>query len=474
MRARIIVALLAAALLSGCASGRPAGSNGPASDALPALPMGAVANLPIGHYIKHVVVIIQENRSFDNMFQGYPGADTQSYGYAKLKSGKVEKVDLTVAPFEGHYGGLDLAHGYAAAIVDCDAPKGSQTCANDGYWLANDKWRRSNHAPFYPYSYLDRTDTAPYWTMAQQYVLADKLFPTEWGPSFTAHIDLVAANTYLNDAKTLALVDSPNLTEAGPWGCDSPDKAPNKTTTPTLNSQKVENRNGPFPCFTRYDTLAKLLDNKKLPWKFYAPAIGGLGGIYNTLDAIKWVRYGSDWTKNVISPQTKILTDLPKQLAAVTWITPTGVDSDHPHSDSDTGPSWVANIVNAVGESPYWKSTAIVVLWDDWGGWYDHVLPPQLDFLGLGYRVPMLVISPYAKKGYVDHTQFEFGSILKFQENVFSLPSLGFTDQRATGLSDAFDFSQKPRAFQTIPCKYPPSHFINEGPSNQPVDDDKN
>ena len=194
----------------------------------------------------------------------------------------------------------------------------------------------------------------------------------------------------------------------------------------------------------------------------------------HSFDAIKWVREGPDWTNNVISPQTKILTDLPKQLAAVTWITPTGKDSDHPNSDSDTGPSWVANIVNAVGESPYWKSTAIVVLWDDWGGWYDHVTPPQLDYLGLSFRVPMLIISPYAKKGYVDHTQFEFGSVVKFTENVFSLPSLGYTDQRANGLTDAFDFSQKPRAFQKIPCKYPPSHFINEGPSNQPVDDDKN
>ncbi len=464
MKTARIAALLIATLTAGCSAHQVV----PGGDLVPAsAPVGhGGADVSIGHYIKHVVVIIQENRSFDNVFQGYPGADTQSYGYAKLKSGKVVKVNLTVAPFKGKYGGDDLAHGYAGAMMDCDAPSGGQNCANDGYWLANNKWRPYN-PPYYPYGYLDRTDTAPYWTMAQHYVLADKLFPTEWGPSFTAHLDLIAGNTWLNDAHTLALVDTPS---SGPWGCD----APSGTTTPTLSSNGVENRNGPFPCFTRYNTLASLLDNKKIPWKFYAPAIGGLGGIYNTFDAIKWVRYGSDWTKNVISPQTKILSDLPKQLAPVTWITPTGKDSDHPNSDSDTGPSWVANIVNAVGQSPYWNSTAIVVLWDDWGGWYDHVSPPQLDYLGLGYRVPMLVISPYAKKGYVDHTQFEFGSILKFTENVFNLPSLGFTDQRANGLSDAFDFSQKPRAFQKIPCKYPPSHFTGEGPSNQPVDDDKN
>ena len=208
--------------------------------------------------------------------------------------------------------------------------------------------------------------------------------------------------------------------------------------------ERVENKNGPFPCFTRYNTLADLLENKKIPWRFYAPAIGGLGGIYNTFDAIKWVRDGPDWTSDVISPQTKILTDLPKQLAAVTWITPTGKDSDHPNSDSDTGPSWVANIVNAIGQSPYWNSTAIVVLWDDWGGWYDHVSPPQLDYLGLSYRVPMLVISPYAKKGYVSHTQFEFGSILKFTENVFNLPSFGLRTNAPTDSPTRSTFRRSP------------------------------
>ncbi len=280
--------------------------------------MGAVADLPIGHYIKHVVVIIQENRSFDNLFQGYPGADTQSWGNAKLPSGKIEKITLKPQPFTGHLGKLDLAHGYAAAILEYDNKN------MDGFYLATKKWRYPPDPLTFPYSYLPRTQAAPYWTMAQQYVVADKLFATEWGASFTAHIDLIAANTYLNDARTLALVDTPSGDTA--WGCD----AQAGTTTPTIDKQLHRNVNGPFPCFTRYDTVARLLDNKKLPWKAYAPAIGGPGGIYSSFDAIKWVREGPDWTNNVISPQTKILTDLPKQLAAVTWITPTGKDSDHP------------------------------------------------------------------------------------------------------------------------------------------------
>ena len=131
MKTARIAALLIATLTAGCSAHQVV----PGGDLVPAsAPVGhGGADVSIGHYIKHVVVIIQENRSFDNVFQGYPGADTQSYGYAKLKSGKVVKVNLTVAPFKGKYGGDDLAHGYAGAMVDCDAPSGGQNCANDGY-----------------------------------------------------------------------------------------------------------------------------------------------------------------------------------------------------------------------------------------------------------------------------------------------------------------------------------------------------
>jgi phospholipase C len=463
MKTACIGILAVAVLASGCSSRQGV----PGGDVVPQSAPFARAGTDVfaGHFIKHVVVIIQENRSFDDMFKGFPNADTQSYGYAN-ENGKEVKVPLVSRSFtKGDLG--DLPHGYAANIVDCDPQSpGNGNCKMDGFYAAMVKWPRPGEPNTYPYSYLPRSDTAPYWTMAQQYVLADKMFATEWGASFTAHIDLIAANTWLNDAKTLALVDTPKL---GPWGCD----APKGTTTPTLDDKLHRNANGPYPCFTRYATLAKPLDNKHIGWRYYAPAINGFGGIYSTFDAIDWVRNGPDW-KNVITPQTKILQDAGKTLAPVTWVVPTGRDSDHPGQKSDTGPSWVADIVNTIGASAYWKDTAIVVLWDDWGGFYDHVPPPQLDYLGLSFRVPMIVISPYAKKGYVSHTQYEFGSVVKFIENVFTLPSLGFTDQRANGLSDAFDFSQKPRAFQKIPCKYPPSHFTNGQVMYGPPDTDEN
>ncbi|HEU5479852.1 MAG TPA: alkaline phosphatase family protein, partial [Candidatus Tumulicola sp.] len=161
-------------------------------------------------------------------------------------------------------------------------------------------------------------------------------------------------------------------------------------------------------------------------------------------------------------------------LPAVSWVIPDGVDSDHSNGGQDNGPDWVASVVNAIGESSYWNSTAIIVVWDDWGGFYDHVPPPQLDSVGLGFRVPLIVLSPYAKTGYVSHTQYEFGSILKFVESTFGLPSLGTTDVRANNLTDAFDFNQQPRKFvpiKTLNARHDRRYFLMRPPSLEPVDD---
>jgi phospholipase C len=160
-------------------------------------------------------------------------------------------------------------------------------------------------------------------------------------------------------------------------------------------------------------------------------------------------------------------------------VIPTGPESDHQTFNKagtkvvDVGPDWVASVVNAIGESKYWNSTAIIITWDDWGGFWDHVPPPQLDYRGLGFRVPLIIVSPYAKKGYVSHTQYEFGSILKFAETTFGLASLDTTDVRANNLTDAFDFSQKPRAFVEIPPQtkgQDKAYFMSLPPDNNPVD----
>ncbi len=190
------------------------------------------------------------------------------------------------------------------------------------------------------------------------------------------------------------------------------------------------------------------------------------------------MRYGPEWRTNVTDSNTQFFYDIAnRRLPAVSWVIPDHDDSDHPGGNgTDNGPSWVASIVNAVGTSPYWPHTAIVVVWDDWGGFYDHVPPPLRDHWGgLGFRVPMIVVSAYAPstngaEGYISHTQYEFGSILKFVEDTFGLGRLGTTDVRATSIGDCFDFSQPPHPYRWIYSPYKASYFMQRRPSLEPVD----
>jgi phospholipase C len=174
---------------------------------------------------------------------------------------------------------------------------------------------------------------------------------------------------------------------------------------------------------------------------------------------------------NVISPSSQVLTDIANgQLADVVWVTPAQAASDHPKVNNGSGPSWVASVVNAIGNSQYWNNTAIFITWDDWGGFYDHVTPTIYNSFELSFRVPLIVVSPYAKPGYVSHAQHEFGSILKFTEETFGLPSLNTTDARADDLSDCFSFTnQQRKRFTRIKTKYPASYFFHL-PQTEPDD----
>jgi phospholipase C len=198
---------------------------------------------------------------------------------------------------------------------------------------------------------------------------------------------------------------------------------------------------------------------------------------------------GPAWTNsdpNVVMEGTnaQIVTDIQSgQLAAVTWVIPAGQASDHAGGNQGLGPSWVASIVNAIGQSSFWADTAIIVTWDDWGGWYDHVAPPirntgnYPNSYEYGFRVPLIVISPYAKPAYVSHQQNDFGSILKFVEETFSLqqidPSVGYADSYALGdLSDSFDYNQTPLQFQVIAAPQDAKFFINSKEKPEPPDTD--
>lgn len=473
------VLMIAATGIASCSGGSPSTATSTASgDLVPRVP---------GHHrtgsnlIQHIVIIVQENRSFDDLFATFPGADGATTGCmntgSDLRSAHKHRntgcpsgdqtVPLAKVPLSEQ---CDFGHGYHGFLNNLDGG------LMDGFGLNGGGCHGQVTAA---YQYVDPQQIVPYWSIADQWVLADQMFQTQGSGSFTAHQDLIAAGTILNAKQTVSIVDSPTHT---PWGCD----APPGTTTDELKyfpkSKHIQYRHfkGPTPCFT-YTTMRDLLDAKSVSWKYYSPPVqGGEGVLWNAFDAISAVRYGSEWGKNVTNSNTQIFTDITnKALPSVSWVIPDRPTSDHPDPGpgGDTGPSWVASLVNAVGTSSYWKSSAIVVVWDDWGGFYDHVPPPLTDHWGgLGFRVPMLLISPYALKGtgsqggYVSHTQYEFGSILRFIEDDFNLGSLGRTDARANSIVDSFDFTQQPRKFQQIPSSLKRRYFLHRHPSTIPVD----
>ena len=379
--------------------------------------------------IKHVVIIVQENRTFDNLFNGFPGADTVQTGLDH--TGATRK--LVALPLNQHG---DWGHGTEWCRKAYDNGK------MDGFDLGNPV-----HDPPTNYSYVQRSDVETYWTLAQEYTIADRMFQSDCGSSFPAHQYLIAGQT------------GSDVTPNGhPWGCDGPSQATH--------------------CFD-YLTLGDRLDAAGVSWRYYAHGKDiNTPSSYNgylAYDAIKHIRNGDDWTPAHIGiPETTIFSDIKNgDLAQVSWVTPTCANSDHPDCGAIgelTGPAWVGAVVNAIGQSKYWNDTAILITWDDWGGLYDHVKPPLVTRDGLGLRVPLIVVSPYARHGYVSHTNHEFGSILHFTESVFGLQSLDQADARSDDLADCLDFAQSAKAYR--PVDAPPFRRITFGPQLPPDPDD--
>ncbi len=464
--------------LTACAGGASSLTNGIAIH-----PLSESSKSPI----QHVVVIVQENRSFDDLFARFPGADGATRGKMKVKEGR-KYVDMWVK-LKPHALVMkqDLGHCHTSFEIAYDHQK------MDGFNLVpiGSCARSGPPAGTLAYQYVEKSQIRPYWHMAERWVLADHMFQTQGSGSFTAHQDLIRGGSCITSAisckrpsaSTRTLVDVP---DGWPWGCDVRNK---EATTPTIDMHGQVAHNGPFPCSNRfpdygsggYRTLGDLLDAAGASWKYYTPCFSRTNGcdpsdgcpdcdgdLLNAFDVIYPVRYGSEWNTNVSMPETNILNDINSgALPAVSWVIPADENSDHPAEKVDNGPAWVASVVNAVGESSYWDTSAIFIVWDDWGGFYDNVTPTFQDhYGGLGFRVPAIVISPYAiagsssQGGYVSHTPFEFGSILKYIESNWRLGSLGTTDKRAKNIGKyVFDYSQTPRAFSTIPSRLSAKDF---------------
>lgn len=411
--------------------------------------------------ISHVVIIVQENRTVDNLFQKLPGAATQSWGLNL--SGK--KVTLQQEPLNAPYVTEHLHQNFMA-----EWDTGKMDGFNKEQWKCNGSASQCPTDGTEAYAYVPAYDVKPYYDLAEQYGFGDEMFETNEGPSFPAHQYLVSGTSSLtNGSDTVAAENPTEHGGHGTGGCDS--QATSTALTIKLSDPSGIEGNPVFPCFGRL-SLVQELDAAGLSWHYYQHRSGP--ALWNALDAIKPIwKNQVEYNANVITPETTVLTDIANgYLANVTWITPSALDSDHGGINNGSGPDWVANVVNAIGASKFWPNTLIIVTWDDWGGLYDHVAPTQRNSYELGMRVPLIVISPYAKGGYVSHTQYEFGSILKQVEKTFSLPSLGTTDAGANDLSDFFAASNVPRTFVPIKVTRGPAYFKQQ-PNDVGVPDEE-
>lgn len=434
--------------------------------------------------IEHIVIIFQENRTPDNLFHDpvliKAGADIASNG---LNSAG-EIVPLTPTNLGINY---DLGHSHAdfVAMYDGGRMDGANKVSIGCYKPTNCP------PPNAQFHYVNPTEVAPYFQLAEQYTFGDRMFQTNEGPSFPAHEFIISGTSAVTETSKLFIAENPEGTANAVTmaGCTAPPQEFVGLIGP--NGQKAGKM---YPC-TDHRTLTDLLNDKGVSWRYYTPLPGWIWSAPNAIEHMcgpnasppnATACVGSDFINHVVlsSPHrpAAILNDIADhQLPAVSWVIPSGLNSDHAgNSHTIGGPSWVAAIVNAIGHSSYWANTAIIITWDDWGGWYDHVPPRKVIDDGVswgsgyvyGFRVPLIVVSPYAKAGYISHVNHDFGSILNLIEEDFGLPSLGYADAYADDLFDCFDFNQTPLVFRTIAAPLDANHFLNDTTPPTPPDND--
>jgi phospholipase C len=372
--------------------------------------------------IQHIVFLIKENRTFDDYFGAFPGADGATT--ATDSAGNV----------------VPLMH-QADSVPDIDHSSEGARAAYDGgkmdkFDLLSSK-ATGGTAPYVNNSLTQfgQADIPNYWTLAQNFVLGDHMFSSLMGPSFPNHLYTVAAQSGgANDNP------SPPLGTAGAkgWGCDQVGQ--------TVQVQGPDGGVAQQPSCFDFQTIADELDQAGYSWRYYAPPDETQGGyVWSIYNAIRHIRFGSDW--RWVVPNEQFLTDAATgNLPTVSWIVTPYMYSEHPPASVCLGENWTVQILNTLMQGPDWSSTVVFLTWDDFGGFYDHVPPMALDNLGLGFRVPLIVISPYAKKGVIDSTQYEFSSFLTYTEKTLGLAPLTERDRNANDLTGTLDLTQPPRS----------------------------
>lgn len=487
----------------------------------------ACAQISYPNPINHVILVVQENRTVDNLLgsnsssnQYYlPGLVFSTTGQAyTITSGKktvftVQAVPIPLASTLGGGDSLDAddydpSHSHKSWNAACDSPlitDPSTDCAMDGFnqvAVACLTGATGCPGPQYPtYTYVQYKDVAPYFQIASQYGYANYMFQTNQGPSFPAHQFIFGGTsqpgngpqpTWFVAENAAGLVDSVN-------GCIADSAASVQLVNPATQDEKTKT----FPCFnhaTMADVFATV--SPQIGWTYYTPGQGSLWSAPDALQSMCIVKNGKCtgpyWNKGgadgyVDLNPSDVLTDISNcTLKKVSWVIPTALESDHATLSDGSGPSWVASIVNAIGTQPkcpngltYWKDTVILITWDDWGGWYDHVVPPALSSKApadassnvYGFRVPLLVVSAYTPAGTVSNTiGLDFGAMLKFIEEIFNvgnIPPGDYADYYANDdLAEFFRFDKPARKFQSINAPLEKKLFLDPGRPIAPPDND--
>ena len=374
--------------------------------------------------IKRVIYVMLENRSFNNIFGKFPGVIGTTKG---VKFG--EEVNLIRCP-EWLPG--DLPHDRAAYL----------NCYNDG---KQDGFAGGIFGDPYAYSVFDEHQLPNYWSWAREYAISDRFFSSQAGPSFPNHLYFIAgqAGGAIDNPENIETLPPPEGMDYAfkSWGCDAVGD-----DVFVFVKDEEGNLTKHDSCFT-FETVPEQLSGISVDWAYYAAVPGQVGYFWNALNGVHDIFHDTDYFNAHSRPVDRLVPDIRAgKLPAVTWVTPQFQLSDHPPASSGLAHDWVTGIVNEVMKSDIWEHTAIFITWDEWGGLYDPVEPPAVDELGLGFRVPMLTISPYiADRGLIDDEVGEFSTPLRFIADNWGLPYLTDRIANAHDFSHVFDFTRKPR-----------------------------
>ncbi|HYL98395.1 MAG TPA: alkaline phosphatase family protein [Blastocatellia bacterium] len=475
---------------------------------------------PTPTMFQHVVIIFQENRTPDNLFQGLcaPPFGSSASCSPTLTPGKYDILTnnwltlngATIKPKPVALANTyDLDHSHTAFNEMCDKDTNGM-CRMDGASEVHCGPNKGTTCPSNPqFRFVANTTSGllnPYLELATQYGWANAMFQTNQGPSFPAHQFMfggTSAPTTGDDAAGVYAAENMSSTDGTKKGLAAGCIALSTTRVKLVMPDGSENTEI-YPCF-EHQTMGDLLNAgpvgpapAPVSWFYYAPSAGSIWTAPDAIDHIckstgpggKCI--GNEWVDHVDVPGNKptdngsvdILRDIKAcNLQQVSWVIPSCQNSDHASCNAGGGPSWVASIVNAIGQSSCasgnWKDTAIIITWDDWGGWYDHEGPTFLQApLGgyqYGFRVPLIFVSAYTAPGYINNNQHDFGSVLRFIEHNFNLPDkgLGFADARTdTNLTGFYDFSRPARDFQKVSALKKASFFLHDKRKQLDPDDD--